>query len=122
MRVFLIVILIEFLIFRNVSSQCTSTPSRAISHQKISSIMGDFTAVMVEEEQFGSAVTGIGDLDGDSFVDIVVTVPNDEDGGFDAGAFYVLFLNELGNTISHQKVSAEVGDFTGSLTRVNNFQ
>ncbi len=44
-------------------------------------------------ERFGRACTGIGDLDGDGIPDIAVGSRSDQDGGTDAGAVYVVFMN-----------------------------
>ena len=44
-------------------------------------------------ERFGRAVTGLGDVDGDGVPDLAVGSRSDGDGGVDAGAVYVIFMN-----------------------------
>ena len=44
-------------------------------------------------ERFGRACTGLGDVDGDGVPDIAVGSRSDQDGGTDAGAVYVVFMN-----------------------------
>jgi hypothetical protein len=44
-------------------------------------------------ERFGRACTGLGDVDGDGIPDIAVGSRSDQDGGTDAGAVYVVFMN-----------------------------
>ena len=44
-------------------------------------------------ERFGRACTGIGDVDGDGVPDIAVGSRSDQDGGTDAGAVYIVFMN-----------------------------
>lgn len=60
-------------------------------------------------DQFGYAVDGIGDLDGDGIGDVVVGASYDDDGGSDNGAIYVLFMNTDGTVKSEQKISATTG-------------
>ena len=62
------------------------------SSMKISSTDGSFTGPLDDNDDFGSSVTGIGDLDGDGTIGIAVGVPKDDDGGTDRGAVYVLDL------------------------------
>src|SRR5690606_27972842 len=57
----------------------------------------------------------IGDLNGDSIIDIAVGAGLDDDGNPDVGAVYVLFLDTNGTLKNYQKISATTGGFTGSL-------
>ena len=50
---------------------------------------------MTDGEHFGSAVTGLGDLDGDGNQDIAVGANLDDDGGTDKGALWVLFMSSI---------------------------
>ena len=85
------------------------------SHQKISATEGGFTGTLDDFDRFGSSVAGLGDLDGDGIEDIAVGAIDDDDGGFNRGAVWVLFLNTDGTVSSHQKISSTEGGFTGTL-------
>jgi len=82
------------------------------SQQKISDTAGGFTAVLANNDQFGSSVTALGDLNGDGVADLVVGAFNDADGGAGTGAVYVLFMNADGTVSSFKKISENSGDFT----------
>jgi hypothetical protein len=87
------------------------------NQQKISDTAGNFTpgnvgGTLDQNEEFGHAVTGVGDLNGDSILDIAVGANRDDDGGFDNGALYNLFLKNDGTVMSKQKISELDGNFT----------
>ena len=92
-----------------------NTDGTVKSHQKISSTEGGFTGTLDDFEFFGSSVASLGDLDGDGLGDLAVGAYNDDDGGFNRGAVWVLFLNSDGTVNSHQKISDTEGGFTGTL-------
>jgi Ca2+-binding RTX toxin-like protein len=50
----------------------------------------------VAQDQAGTVVTGLGDINNDGFDDFGIGVPGDDQGGTDAGAAYVIFGNALG--------------------------
>jgi len=85
------------------------------SYQKISDTQGNFTGILDLDDWFGCTVTSLGDLDGDSIVDIAVGSYRDDDGGILRGAIWILFLNANGTVKAHQKISATTGNFTGVL-------
>ncbi|OVE82693.1 hypothetical protein BVY03_00350 [bacterium K02(2017)] len=91
------------------------------SFQKISDTAGEFTATFNTSDFFGVSVEGIGDLNGDGINDIAVGAFQDDDGGQDRGALYVLFLKSTGVVNSFQKISDTVGSFTASLDNFNYF-
>jgi len=78
--------------------------------QKISDNEGGFTllSVLDDNDQFGSAVAELGDLNGDGFLDVAVGAPLDDDGGTDRGAVWILFLNANGTVLSRQKISDNI--------------
>ena len=84
-------------------------------HQKISALEGGFTGSLDQWDIFGTAVTSIGDLNGDGRSDIAVGAPGDDDGGSTRGAVWVLFLEADGTVGSHQKISDTQGGFEGKL-------
>ncbi|NNC93132.1 MAG: DUF2341 domain-containing protein, partial [Acidimicrobiia bacterium] len=85
------------------------------SEQKISDTEGNLTTTLDDEDWFGNAVAGIGDVDGDGVNDIAVGAYLDDDGGEDHGAVYILFLNPNGTVKAEQKISDTEGNFTATL-------
>lgn len=45
------------------------------------------------DDQFGSHIANMGDLDGDGVIDLAVSAPNDDTGASDTGAVYIIYLN-----------------------------
>jgi hypothetical protein len=91
------------------------------SHQKISDTEGGFTGILDDGDRFGQSVAWLGDLDGDGVGDLAVGAINDDDGGSNRGAVWVLFLNPNGTVKSHQKISDIEGGFDGILGDVDQF-
>ncbi|MCP3854938.1 MAG: hypothetical protein GY698_09415, partial [Actinomycetia bacterium] len=85
------------------------------AEQKISSTTGGLTGPLDDSDRFGWSVAGVGDLDGDGIVDIAVGSHQDDDGGGERGAVYVLFLNADGTVKAEQKISSTTGGLTGPL-------
>lgn len=91
------------------------------SHRKISDTDGNFSGILDNDDNFGSSVAGLGDMDGDHIPDIAVGAINDDDGGTNKGAVWILFLNSNGTVKSHQKISDTGGGFTGILASYDLF-
>ena len=87
------------------------------SAQEISNSDGDLSQyyTLSESDTFGYSSTSIGDLDGDGATDLVVGAPEDDDGGDNCGAIYVLFLTSAGTVKIAQKISNSYGDFPVTL-------
>jgi hypothetical protein len=84
-------------------------------HQLVSDTAGYFTGTLDDNDHFGRSVANLGDLDGDGVADLAVGAFYDDDGGVDAGAVWILLLNNDGTVKSHQKISNTQGNFTGIL-------
>lgn len=84
-------------------------------YEKIGFEIGGFGDSLDNEDWFGYAVEGIGDLNGDGINDVAASAIKDDDGGFNHGAVYVLFLNVEGSVASFQKISDTEGGFDGQL-------
>lgn len=91
------------------------------SHQKISSVEGNFNGNLTNNDRFGYSVANIGDLDNDGVVDLAVGAVYDGDGGYQFGAVYILFLNADGTVKAHQKISSEAGNFNVILPTLASF-
>ncbi|MCP3939745.1 MAG: hypothetical protein GY708_30760, partial [Actinomycetia bacterium] len=63
------------------------------AEQKISSVTGGLTGPLDNGDNFGVSVAGIGDLDGDGTVGLILGAQGDDDGGSHRGAVYVLDLS-----------------------------
>ena len=85
------------------------------SHQKISDTDGSFTGALTSNDNFANSMVSVGDLDGDSITDLAVGATDQDDGGSNRGAVWMLFLNTNGTVKSHQKISDTDGSFTGTL-------
>jgi len=94
-----------------------------LSYQKISSTAGNFSAPLLNLDEFGTSVAYLGDLDGagPSVAALAVGAPGDDDGGSGRGAVYVLFLASTGNVLSYQKISSTQGGFAGALDNLDEF-
>ena len=92
-----------------------NTDGTVKTHQKISDTEGGFLGILDNVDQFGSSLASLGDLDGDGVDDLAVGAIRDDDGGFNRGALWILFLNADGTVKAHQKISNTQGGFTGIL-------
>ncbi len=85
------------------------------AEQKISDTVGGLAATLDNDDHFGIQLAAIGDLDGDGVNDLAVAASNDDDGGIDRGAVYVLFLNADGTVKAEQKISDTAGGLATAL-------
>lgn len=88
---------------------------------KIENGSGGFSANLESGDRFGRDHDKIGDVNGDGIIDIVVGARSDDDGGVDAGAVYILFMNSDGTVQNNQKISMLEGGFTETLNAGNFF-
>lgn len=61
---------------------------------KINDFTTNFTGNLDNTDMFGIALSTIGDFDGNGMIDLVVSAGLDDDGGFNRGAFYIIFLED----------------------------
>ncbi|AXG71047.1 FG-GAP repeat protein [Kordia sp. SMS9] len=83
--------------------------------QKINELTGNFTGSLDVNDNFGVSIAQIGDLDGNGVTDFAVGAFNDDDGGTNSGAVWILFMDANDQVISHTKISSTSGNFTGDL-------
>jgi hypothetical protein len=78
--------------------------------------MSGFDANLDSGDRFSRDHDNAGDINGDGVMDLVVGARSDDDGATDAGAVYILFMNQDGTVQSNQKISMLEGGFTDTLT------
>ena len=89
-------------------------------HAKISQTQGGFPELLGNEDYLGSSFAPVGDLDGNGVADLAVGARRDDDGGTNAGAIWILFLDDDETCLAATKISATTGNFAGTLG--NEFQ
>jgi len=111
---------LAYIVLAAMSIHAIAQPGTVLTHQKISDVQS-FTGGLQAADHFGNAVTSIGDLDGDGITDLAVGTLDDDGGGYDRGAVWILFLNQDGTVKAHQKISDTQGNFTGILDDADRF-
>ena len=91
------------------------------AEQKISDTEGGFGGVLDNNDEFGTAVSGVGDVDADGVPDLAVGTPKDDDTNSLSGAVYLLFLNANGTVKSEQKISNLEGGLAVTLSTSDQF-
>ncbi len=91
------------------------------THRKISATRGGLDAALDDGDRFGESMAAIGDFNGDGVTDLVVGAEDDDDGGANRGAVWLLFLGADGGVKSHAKISSTHGGFTGILADDDDF-
>jgi len=82
---------------------------------KISGTTGGFNGTLDVADAFGSALSSIGDVNGDGVDDLAVGVSFDDDEGPSRGAVYVVFMSPTGLALGDRKISSFTGGFGGDL-------
>lgn len=82
---------------------------------------GGFNADISSGDRFSRDHDVAGDVNGDGVLDLVVGARSDDDGATDAGAVYILFMNNDGTVQSNQKISMLEGGFNETLNQGNFF-
>jgi hypothetical protein len=88
---------------------------RVKSQQKIAEGSGGFKGDLSDNDHFGNAIAGVGDLDGDGINDLAVGADQSDDGGTDRGAVWILFMDQDGRVKSQQKIAEGSGGFKNTL-------
>lgn len=87
-----------------------TTAGGVVGYDKISSLDPNLT--LLNADQFGRGLSSLGDLDGDGTVDLVVGERYGDEGVSDAGAIYIIFLNDDGTVKRSERLyygSANIG-------------
>ena len=94
-----------------------TTSGTVLSHSRISDTAGDLTATfnVDNDDHFGWAVAGMGDMNGDGVPDLAVGVDWMEGVGIEQGGVFMLFLTSSGAVLSHARISDTAGDLTAIL-------
>lgn len=99
----------------------TSTQFGPDGHVTIENGSGGFIANLESGDRFSRDHDAIGDVNGDGIIDLAVGARSDDDGATDAGAVYILFMNNDGSVQSNQKISMLEGGFNETLNESNFF-
>ncbi|WP_424000161.1 integrin alpha [Maribacter sp. IgM3_T14_3] len=82
---------------------------------------GGLVANLDPGDRFARDHDVIGDVNGDGVIDYIIGARSDDDGAVDAGAVYILFMNNDGTVLSNQKISMLEGGFNETLNAGNFF-
>ncbi len=91
------------------------------SYSKISNAFGNFSGELDDYDYFGGSLAYLGDFNADETVGLAVGADRDDDGGFNKGGVWILFLNTDGTVKSYQKISDTQTNFTGALSNGDSF-
>ncbi len=121
MRIILSYFLLQILINlpNNLWAQ-TSTQWGPDGFVKIENGSGGMIADIESGDRFSRDHDSAGDINGDGITDLVIGARSDDDGATDAGAVYIVFLNNDGTVKFNQKISMLSGGFNETLVE-NNF-
>ncbi len=97
------------------TSTAQAQPGELLDSLRIAEQSAGFKGPLDDADDFGAAVTRIGDLDGNGVAELAVGAPGDDDGGPDRGAVWILFRAADGTITRSSKISATAGLFTGVL-------
>ena len=90
------------------------------AQQDISDLAGSFTGVLDNFDVFGECAISIPDVNSDAIRDLVVCAKQDDDGGTDRGAIWVLYMNTNGTVSNYHKIANSTGGF-GTLDNSDKF-
>ena len=82
---------------------------------KISATAGGWNPGLAPGDEFGRAITSLGDFDGDGTPDCAVSAPYDDDGNWNSGSIFLIYLNPDGTVKAHSKISQTQGGLVGRI-------
>ena len=88
---------------------------------RIAEGVNGFTGDLAPGDCFGSAVSGIGDVNGDGYVDVGVGAVGTPAGGTLRGALWVLFMGPGATVTGQVRITNGEGGFTGTLRDIDHF-
>ncbi len=102
---------------------CYLTNAGTVNGQyKIAAGSGGFTGAIEQGDRFGSSVASLGDLDGNGVVDLAIGARADDDGGgFETGAVWLLMLEPDGTVGSQRKLSRTEGELANVIEDGSSF-
>lgn len=113
-------LLLIFTLITHFSYAQTTTQFGPDGFVKIEDGSGGFNTDLDGGDRFSRDHDQAGDINDDGVIDLVVGARSDDDGATDAGAVYILFMNNDGTVQSNQKISMLSGGFNETLL-ANNF-
>jgi hypothetical protein len=122
MKVYPLILFQGLFLLLCVRSQAqTTTHWGADNFIKIENGINGLLADLEPGDRFSRDHDRAGDINGDGVVDLVVGARSDDDGATDAGAVYIVFLNQDGTVLGNQKISMLTGGFQETLLQGNFF-
>ena len=85
------------------------------AEQKISETAGGLAATLTDQGEFGAAVAGIGDADGNGVPDLLVGAWQDDDGDTNTGSVHIVNLDAAGAVVDDLKISRTSGGLAGPI-------
>lgn len=96
-------------------------PGTVLGEQKVATATGGFAGALDTNDHFGFALAALGDLDGDGVGELAVGAPDDDDGGANRGALWILFPHPDGSVRAQAKVSSTQGGLALPLRNADRF-